>query len=109
VHLFRLENVADVHHFAGYRRSGEQVRRRISTEDKLDPERWLREVAIVGGPDTVAERIGALHDEFGFGNFMLVTGFLGNLPQDRVVETIELFAREVRPRVQQMLPPSGGR
>ena len=94
---------------AGYRRSGEQVRRRISTEDELDPERWLREVAIVGGPDTVAERIGALHDEFGFGNFMLVTGFLGNLPQDRVVETIELFAREVRPRVQQMLPPSGGR
>jgi alkanesulfonate monooxygenase SsuD/methylene tetrahydromethanopterin reductase-like flavin-dependent oxidoreductase (luciferase family) len=66
---------------AGYRRGGEQVKRRISTEDELETERWLREVAIVGCPDTVAERIAALHEEFGFGNFMLVTGFLGNLPQ----------------------------
>ena len=33
---------------AGYRRGGEQVRRRISTEDELETERWLREVAIVG-------------------------------------------------------------
>jgi alkanesulfonate monooxygenase SsuD/methylene tetrahydromethanopterin reductase-like flavin-dependent oxidoreductase (luciferase family) len=83
---------------AGYRRGGEQVKRRISTEDELETERWLREVAIVGCPDTVAERIAALHEEFGFGNFMLVTGFLGNLPQEEVVRTLELFAREVKPR-----------
>jgi alkanesulfonate monooxygenase SsuD/methylene tetrahydromethanopterin reductase-like flavin-dependent oxidoreductase (luciferase family) len=86
---------------AGYRRGGEQVRRRISTEDELETERWLREVAIVGSPDTVAERVTALRAEFGFGNFMLVTGFLGNLPQEAVVRTLELFAREVRPRVQE--------
>lgn len=92
---------------AGYRRGGEQVRRRISTEEELETERWLREVAIVGSPDTVAERITALHDEFGFGNFMLVTGFLGNLPQVEVVRTLELFAKEVRPRVQQNLEPAG--
>jgi alkanesulfonate monooxygenase SsuD/methylene tetrahydromethanopterin reductase-like flavin-dependent oxidoreductase (luciferase family) len=73
---------------AGYRRSGEQVRRRISTEDELDTERWLREVAIVGSPETVAERIAALHQELGFGNFMLVTGFLGNLPQEEVVRPL---------------------
>jgi alkanesulfonate monooxygenase SsuD/methylene tetrahydromethanopterin reductase-like flavin-dependent oxidoreductase (luciferase family) len=84
---------------AGYRRGGEQVRRRISTEDELETERWLREVAIVGGPDTVVERITALHDELGFGNFMLVTGFLGNLPQQDVVRTLELFAKEVGPRL----------
>ena len=83
---------------AGYRRGGEQVRRRISTEEELETERWLSEVAIVGSPDTVAERIIALHDELGFGNFMLVTGFLGNLPQAEVIRTLELFAREVRPR-----------
>ena len=46
---------------AGYRRGGDQVRRRISTEEELETERWLREVAIVGSPDTVAERIAALH------------------------------------------------
>jgi len=90
---------------AGYRRGGEQVRRRISTEDELEPERWLREVAIVGSPDTVAERIAALYAEFGFGSFQLVTGFLGNLPQQEVLRTLELFAREVRPRVQQRLAP----
>lgn len=61
---------------AGYRRSGEQVRRRISTEQDLETERWLREVAIVGGPDTVAERIVALHDELGFGSIQLVQASL---------------------------------
>jgi alkanesulfonate monooxygenase SsuD/methylene tetrahydromethanopterin reductase-like flavin-dependent oxidoreductase (luciferase family) len=85
---------------AGYRRGGEQVRRRISTDDELETERWLREVAIVGSPDTVAERIGALHEQLGFGNFMLVTGFLGNVPQPDVVRTLELFAKEVMPRFQ---------
>jgi alkanesulfonate monooxygenase SsuD/methylene tetrahydromethanopterin reductase-like flavin-dependent oxidoreductase (luciferase family) len=93
---------------AGYRRGGEQVKRQISTEDELEPERWLREVAIVGSPDTVAERITDLHAEFGFGNFMLVTGFLGNLPQEAVVRTLELFAREVMPRFGRVerLPPT---
>jgi alkanesulfonate monooxygenase SsuD/methylene tetrahydromethanopterin reductase-like flavin-dependent oxidoreductase (luciferase family) len=90
---------------AGYRRGGEQVRRRISTEQELETERWLREVAIVGSPDTVAERIAALHEELGFGNFMLVTGFLGNLRQEEVVRTLELFAREVRPRFRQTSGP----
>jgi alkanesulfonate monooxygenase SsuD/methylene tetrahydromethanopterin reductase-like flavin-dependent oxidoreductase (luciferase family) len=94
---------------AGYRRGGEQVRRRISTEEELETERWLREVAIVGSPDTVAERIAALHEEFGFGNFMLVTGFLGNLPQAEVVRTLELFAREVMPRFGRTPERSGGR
>jgi len=90
---------------AGYRRGGEQVRRRISTEDELETERWLREVAVVGGPDTVAERIADLHAEFGFGNFMLVTGFLGNLPQDEVLRTLEFFAREVKPRFERVTQP----
>jgi alkanesulfonate monooxygenase SsuD/methylene tetrahydromethanopterin reductase-like flavin-dependent oxidoreductase (luciferase family) len=58
-----------------------------------EPERWSREVAIVGGPETVAERIAALRAEFGFGSLQLVTGFLGNLPQEDVVRTLELFAK----------------
>jgi hypothetical protein len=48
-------------------------------------------------PDTVSRRIAELKDELGFGNFMLVTGFLGNLGQERVVATLELFARKVMP------------
>jgi alkanesulfonate monooxygenase SsuD/methylene tetrahydromethanopterin reductase-like flavin-dependent oxidoreductase (luciferase family) len=81
----------------GYRRSGEQVKRHISTEEELETERWLREVTIVGSPDTVSARIAELGDELGFGNFMLVTGFLGNLEQRHVVATLELFAKEVMP------------
>ena len=83
---------------AGYRRSDEQVKRRISTEEELETERWLREVAIIGSPETAPHGIAELRDEFAFDNFMLVTGFLGNLPQKAVVRTIELFATEVRPR-----------
>lgn len=48
---------------AGYRRTGEQVKRRISTEDELDTERWMNEVAIIGSPQTVATHIAALHAE----------------------------------------------
>jgi alkanesulfonate monooxygenase SsuD/methylene tetrahydromethanopterin reductase-like flavin-dependent oxidoreductase (luciferase family) len=70
------------------------------TEEEHDPERWLREVAIVGSPETVAEQVAALHSELGFGGLQLVTGFLGNLPQEHVVRTLELFAKEVRPRVE---------
>lgn len=82
---------------AGYRRTGEQVKRRISTEEELETERWLREVAIVGSPQTVSALIMELQKDLGFGNFMFVTGFLGNLRQDHVVATLELFAREVMP------------
>jgi hypothetical protein len=57
----------------------------------------------VGSPDTVAERIGELYQELGFGNFQLVTGFLGNLPQADVVKTLELFSAEVRPRFERAL------
>ena len=84
---------------AGYRRGSDQLRRGILTEDEHDTERWLREVAIVGSPETVAGRVTALHGEFGFGNFMMVTGFLGNLSQEHVTRTLQLFANEVRPRV----------
>lgn len=88
---------------AGYRRTGEQVKRRISTEDELETERWMNEVAIIGSPETVAGRIAALHDDLGFGSIQLVTGFLGNLSQVEVVRTVELFAKEVRPRVRAVL------
>jgi alkanesulfonate monooxygenase SsuD/methylene tetrahydromethanopterin reductase-like flavin-dependent oxidoreductase (luciferase family) len=90
---------------AGYRRSGEQVKRGISTDEELETGRWLREVAIVGSPDSVSEQISELYQEFGFGNFQLVTGFLGNLPQQHAIRTLELFACEVRPRFERMAGP----
>ena len=66
----------------GYRRRGDQLRRGILTGEEHDTERWLREVAIAGSPETVAERFVAPRTEFGFGGFQLVTGFLGNRPAE---------------------------
>jgi hypothetical protein len=83
----------------GYRRGGDQLLRGILTGEEHDTERWLREVAIAGSPEIVAERFVAPRNEFGFGGFQLVTGFLGIVPQKHVVTTLELFPREVRPRV----------
>jgi hypothetical protein len=34
-----------------------------------------------------------------------VTGFLGNLPQEHVIRTLQLFASEVRPRCERLLEP----
>lgn len=62
-------------------------------------------MAIVGGPGTVARRIAELHQKFGFGNFQLATGFLGNLPQEHVIRTLRLFASEVRPRCEWLFEP----
>jgi alkanesulfonate monooxygenase SsuD/methylene tetrahydromethanopterin reductase-like flavin-dependent oxidoreductase (luciferase family) len=90
---------------AAYRRGGEQVRRQITTEDELETQRWLREVAIVGSPDTVAGRIAELRHEFGFGNLTCVPGFLGHLPQEHVVTTLELCAQEVMPRFRPAAAP----
>jgi alkanesulfonate monooxygenase SsuD/methylene tetrahydromethanopterin reductase-like flavin-dependent oxidoreductase (luciferase family) len=91
----------------GYRRGGDQLRRGILTEEEHDTERWLREVAIVGSPETVAARVAALHAEIGFGGLQLVTGFLGNLPQEHVVRTLKLFASEVRPRIERTIKRDG--
>lgn len=64
----------------------------------------MHEVAIIGSPDTVAARLAALHDKLGFGSVQLVvTGYLGNLPQTEVVRTIELFAKGARSRLEPML------
>jgi alkanesulfonate monooxygenase SsuD/methylene tetrahydromethanopterin reductase-like flavin-dependent oxidoreductase (luciferase family) len=92
----------------GYRRGGDQLRRGILTDEDQETERWLREVAIVGSPETVAARVAVLHAEFGFGGLQLVTGFLGNLPREHVVRTLELFASEVRPRIERTINPDGG-
>ena len=93
---------------SGYRRGGDQLRRGILADEEHETERWLREVAIVGGPETVAARVAALQAEFGFGGLQLVTGFLGNLPREHVIRTLELFASEVRPRIERTINPDGG-
>jgi alkanesulfonate monooxygenase SsuD/methylene tetrahydromethanopterin reductase-like flavin-dependent oxidoreductase (luciferase family) len=57
----------------------------------------LREqIVIAGSPDTVREQIARLSEELGFGA-MNVLLCIGDMPHDRVVKSMELFAREVMP------------
>jgi alkanesulfonate monooxygenase SsuD/methylene tetrahydromethanopterin reductase-like flavin-dependent oxidoreductase (luciferase family) len=70
----------------------------ITTEADLEPERFSRETAIVGGPESVAERIGELRDELGVRYVNLLPSFFGQLPQDMLRRSLELFASEVMPR-----------
>jgi alkanesulfonate monooxygenase SsuD/methylene tetrahydromethanopterin reductase-like flavin-dependent oxidoreductase (luciferase family) len=61
-----------------------------STEDLLD--RFL----VIGTPDTCIRRIRRLRDEVGITHFNCSFWF-GDLSQARVLRSMELFAREVRP------------
>lgn len=56
----------------------------------------------VGDPDDVAERIVDLHGHIGHMRHFLQTDF-GGLPQETYLESIELLATEVGPRVERLL------
>lgn len=57
-------------------------------------------VGFVGGPETVAKQLKAFHDRCGVG--VVDLGFQQpGIPHDRVMKEIELFGREVLPRVRE--------
>lgn len=70
-------------------------RGRIISEPELDPERFYREVAIIGSPATCIDRIAALRDELGMRYLNCLAGFFGILPEADLRRSLELFAREV--------------
>jgi alkanesulfonate monooxygenase SsuD/methylene tetrahydromethanopterin reductase-like flavin-dependent oxidoreductase (luciferase family) len=69
----------------------------ITTEDDLEPERFYRETAIIGGPETVAGRIRELRDEHGVRYVNLLASFFGYLPEHLLRRSLRLFAGEVAP------------
>jgi alkanesulfonate monooxygenase SsuD/methylene tetrahydromethanopterin reductase-like flavin-dependent oxidoreductase (luciferase family) len=84
---------------AGYRRGGDQLRRGILTEGEHDTERWLNEVAIVGSPETVSERVAAMRSSVS-GASSWSRAFSATSRKNMVLRTLELFAQEVRPRLE---------
>jgi len=67
-------------------------------------EELLREgYAVVGSPETVRVRLGELREELGFGTLAGLLHF-GDMPNDRAVRNMELFAREVLPAVRGTTP-----
>ena len=69
------------------------------TEADLEPERFYRETAIIGGPETVAERIGQLREEHGVRYVNLLAWFFGYLPEHLLRRSLRLFANEIIPRL----------
>ena len=53
---------------------------------------------ICGGPDSVAQQLETYQKKVGFGKLIAMTQF-GTLPHDLTVKSMELFAREVMPRL----------
>lgn len=52
---------------------------------------------IVGSPATVADKLEALRQDMGFGSFSGLFA-IGDMPHERVIENMEMFAEQVMPR-----------
>ena len=89
-HLFPPGYMTD-HSWGNLLRSGLGSYTEVSYEDLL-----AQGYAVVGSPATVRERLEELADELGFG---LVNALLhiGDMPHDRTIRNMELFATEVMP------------
>jgi alkanesulfonate monooxygenase SsuD/methylene tetrahydromethanopterin reductase-like flavin-dependent oxidoreductase (luciferase family) len=58
---------------------------------------------IVGSPQTVAEKLIQYREELGFGNLLSILQF-GNMPHDKTLRNMELFAQEVVPQLRSKYP-----
>ena len=55
------------------------------------------EVSLIGSPRTVADKLRFLHEDCGV-NYLLLFYHFGRMDHDKVMRSIELFAREVIPQ-----------
>jgi alkanesulfonate monooxygenase SsuD/methylene tetrahydromethanopterin reductase-like flavin-dependent oxidoreductase (luciferase family) len=77
--------------FRGVLSSGAKPFAQMSYEELL-----AGDYAVVGSPDTVANRLGELQSTLGFGQLIGLFA-IGDMPHERVVANTELFAAEVMP------------
>lgn len=73
----------------------------IITEEELAPERYLDAMVIAGGPETCANKIASLADEFGLRYVNALAAFFGHLPMPLLQRSLELLATKVRPRLRE--------
>lgn len=69
------------------------------TVDELEPERFVREMVITGGPDTCVQRLRELHESLGVEYVNCLPSFFGFLPAECFRRSLTLFSREVMPRM----------
>jgi len=77
----------------------EQYRFYAGISDYLNALTWdqVRDVSLIGSPDTVARKLRYLHEECGV-DYLLLFYHFGAMDHRKVMRSIELFAREVVPR-----------
>jgi alkanesulfonate monooxygenase SsuD/methylene tetrahydromethanopterin reductase-like flavin-dependent oxidoreductase (luciferase family) len=85
--------------FLGY---ADRLRRGGSSGGRspFDLDADLRDSALFGGPDTIIERLAAIR-ELGIERVMLFM-HMGGLPHEKIMSSLELFARECLPVVREM-------
>jgi alkanesulfonate monooxygenase SsuD/methylene tetrahydromethanopterin reductase-like flavin-dependent oxidoreductase (luciferase family) len=82
----------------GFHTSGHIQRGFVVDEEHLEVERFEREFAVVGDPDTCAARIEELRQSTGCGRFNCGFGLGGHAAPDQVFRSLRLFGTEVIPR-----------
>ncbi len=70
----------------------------VMAAEDLEPERFFREMAIIGGPETVTARIGELRDTLGVRYLNLLPAFFGYLPEALLEHSLALFSEAVMPQ-----------
>jgi alkanesulfonate monooxygenase SsuD/methylene tetrahydromethanopterin reductase-like flavin-dependent oxidoreductase (luciferase family) len=81
----------------GFYTSGHIQRGFVVDESQLASEKFEREFAIVGSPETCVARIEELRETLGFGRFNCGFGVSGHATPDQVYHSLRLFGREVIP------------
>jgi alkanesulfonate monooxygenase SsuD/methylene tetrahydromethanopterin reductase-like flavin-dependent oxidoreductase (luciferase family) len=66
---------------------------------RIDYDEVLSELVVYGTPEAVAERLGALREELGFSNLSAWMNVGAQIPPERVVTSMRLFAERVAPRL----------
>lgn len=68
-------------------------------ETDLQPEAFYRDMVIAGSPERCAAKIEALRCELGINYLNALSAFFGFLPVSLLRRSLDLLAREVRPRL----------
>jgi probable F420-dependent oxidoreductase len=100
-----LEQLQEMLAQVGRTREELTISSRLNVSVKANPDATL-DYDIAGDPDLAAERVGR-YQALGCSDFMLIAQPRDSVPG--MIESLEWFATEVRPRVQEATPASGGR
>jgi alkanesulfonate monooxygenase SsuD/methylene tetrahydromethanopterin reductase-like flavin-dependent oxidoreductase (luciferase family) len=72
--------------------------RRVEQLRNIDYDEALRTNALVGSPDTIAEKLRSLQAEFGLCGILAELNCGGLIPHDRVLTAMRLLCEAVKPR-----------